>query len=238
MSPRIPSRVVPALVAVLGLAFLAVGAYLGAERRLGACAPPSGMPMVDEAFGFSLCLPGHWRDLRAGDPGWAFVYEGEETQFERDVAGGVLNHFAVPLDPPDADGAVHLAVYAGPTDPAFTIGQLAEDYAGQLRERGDTDATWSMVDLPVGEVAELTASTLNEISDVPQLDWLDAFIVVTPGSTYYLLFKSSLESRTTYERQFEQIAATFRLLPATGASSEPSRPPGMDDGGIQLQSIP
>jgi hypothetical protein len=219
---RIPRRVVPLLVAVVGIAFLAVGAYLGAARRGGACVMPAGMPLVDEAFAFSLCLPGHWRDLQAGDPGWALVYEGRATQFERDVAGGVLDHFAVPLDPPDPDGAVHLAIYVSPARTSATIGQIAEDYARQIRERGDTDAAWSLLTLPVGEVAELTASTLNDISDVPQLDWLNAFIVVTPDSIYYLLFKSSLESRATYERQFESITATFRLLPRPSPNPLPS----------------
>ena len=146
------------------------------------------------------------------------IYEGAETPFERDVANGVLDHFMVPLEPPDADSAVHLAIYVLPKPTGTTIGLITEDYARQLRERGDGDVAWSMTSLPIGEVAELTSSTLNDISDPPQLDWLDAFIVVTPDSAFYLLFKCSLESRATYERQFQQIAATFRLQPGPDAS--------------------
>ena len=53
------------------------------------------------------------------------------------------------------------------------------------------------------------------MSDVPTLDWLDGFVVRTPGSLIYVLFRCSIEYRGTYEGQFESIARTFTFLPSS-----------------------
>jgi hypothetical protein len=119
----------------------------------------------------------------------------------------------VPLEPRDADTAVNLAIYTHPNDEASAIAEVGDRYAQTIRDRGDTVISVSTVLLPIGESVELTATVPNDISDIPSLDALDAFVVVTPETRYYLLFRCSVEFRAGYEQQFKAIASTFTLLP-------------------------
>lgn len=185
----------------------------GGPAPSAACEPPEKTPIVDPARGFSLCLPGSWRDLRPGDPGWAVIYDEPDSQPEQDVAAGLLPHFAVPLEPRDADTAVNLAIYVHPNDGASSTAAVGESYAQVIRDRGDTVVSTSTIKLPVGEAFELSATVTNDISDIPFTDSLDAFVVVTPETLYYVLFRCSIESRAAYEGPFEAIASTFTLLP-------------------------
>jgi hypothetical protein len=77
----------------------------------------------------------------------------------------------------------------------------------------------STITLPVGEVAKLTGHIPNDISDVPRTDSFDAFVPGTPETVYYVVFRCDRESRATYEEQFQQIAATFTLLPSAASAT-------------------
>ncbi len=197
----------------LGLLFVVAVVGCGSPAPSAACEPPGNTPLVDAARGFSICLPGPWRDLRPGDAGWAVIYDEANSQPEQDVASGALPHFAVPLEPRDLDTTVNLAIYVQPNEGAESTKEVGDRYAQVVGDRGDTVIAVSMVMLPVGEVAELIATVANERSDVSLLVSLDAFVVVTPETRYYLLFRCSIESRAAYEGQFESIASTFTLLP-------------------------
>jgi hypothetical protein len=224
---RQPSRATVtwvALIAVVALiALVGFGALIVHDRFAGpapgtTCEPPSKTPIIDHEHGFTICLPGHWRELRAGDPGWAVIYDEPNSQPEQDVADGTITHFAVPLSPRDADTAVNLAIYVRPNESRASNTEIGEHYAQQIRDRGDTRVAYSLVTLPVGEVVEVTATVKNDISDVPSLDWLDGFVIPTPESLYYVLFRCSIEWGGTYDGQFEGIVRSFGLLPVPASS--------------------
>lgn len=71
----------------------------------GPCESPIFTPVVDDEHGFSICLPGHWRDLRAGDPAWVEIYDEQLSETEQRVESGNIARFAVPLHPRDPDTA-------------------------------------------------------------------------------------------------------------------------------------
>jgi hypothetical protein len=52
-----------------------------------------------------------------------------------------------------------------------------------------TDLALSTITLPVGEVAKLTGHIPNDISDVPGTDSFDAFVLGTPETAYYVVFR-------------------------------------------------
>ena len=202
-----------ALVALVGFGIFEVGDWLEGAAPGTTCEPPKRTPIVDQEYGFAICLPGHWRELREGDPGWAVIYDEPNTQPEQDVADGTITHFAVPLSPRDADTAVNVVIYVFANESPASNAEIGENYAQQIRDRGDTDVAFALITLPVGEVVELTATVTNDFADPPSLDWLDGFVIPTPEYLYYVLFRCSIEFRGTYDGQFESIVRSFALQP-------------------------
>jgi hypothetical protein len=185
----------------------------------GACEPPQRSPVVDEEHGFSICLPGNWRDLRPGDPAWVEIYGEAMGETEQRVASGAMARFVVPLQPRDADTAVNMAVYVRDNAQGQSTAAAGEAYLETARAADATDLAVAIIDLPVGEVAELTGTIPNDISDVPSIDWLNAFVIATPEQVFYVLFRCDSGSKAVYEDRFQGFAATFKLT--THASSSP-----------------
>jgi hypothetical protein len=197
---------------------LAVGGC-GGPSPDAACEPPQRTPVVDEEHGFSICLAGNWRDLRPGDPAWVEIYGEAMAETEQRVASGTMARFAVPLRPRDADTAANMAVYVRDNVQGQSTAEAGEGYLETARGADATDLAVALIDLPVGEVAELSGTIPNDISDVPSIDWLNAFVIATPEQVFYVLFRCDRGSKAVYEDRFQGFAATFKLT--TGASSSP-----------------
>ena len=166
----------------------------------GSCEPPGWTPVVDEAHGYSICLPGHWRDLRAGDPGFVEIYDEPNSVTEVRVASGNITRFAVPLVPRDADLVVNLTVYVTDNHAARTSAEAGAAYVEAARGDGATELVLSAVTLPVGEATEMTGLAPNDMTEVETTDWVDAFVIATPDAIYYLLF-SAIASRSAPTRR-------------------------------------
>lgn len=206
-------------VAASALAVVAAACTDPTPSGSGACVAPESTPIVDEVNGFSICLPGHWRELLPGDPGWVEIYDEPNGAVEQEVAIGQITHFAVPLRPRDVDLVVNLTIYVRPNDTSRSTADAGAAYLEVARRGGGTELAVSMVDLPAGEAAEVTGFYPNDVSDIPSTDWIDAFVITTADLSYYVLFSCDRESKGTYEDAFQRYASTFTLLP------RPSRSP-------------
>ena len=207
----------PALV--LSLAVVAAACTGPTQSLPGACAAPQSTPIVDEVNGFSICLPGHWRELLPGDPAWVEIYGESNGEVEQEVASGDITHFAVPLRPRDVDLVVNLTIYVRPNVPPRSTADVGAAYLEVARQGGGSELAVSMVDLPVGEAAEVTGFYPNDISEIPSTDWIDAFVFATPDLSYYVLFSCDRDSKGTYEEAFQRHASTFTLLPRPSPSA-------------------
>ena len=206
-------RLLARLCVILATLAVASGCGSALPSPGGACESPTFTPVVDEEHGFSICLPGHWRDLRAGDPAWVEIYGEELSETEQRVESGTITRFAVPLRPRDADTAVNLTIYARGNANGVSSAEAGDAYMDVGREADATGMELGMVGLPVGDVAEVTGTIPNTISDVPSVDFFDAFVVAVPDASFYLVFRCTLTSRGAFEEQFQQLASTFKLVP-------------------------
>src|SRR5687768_13605386 len=118
------------------LATLAIASGCGSPLPSpgGPCESPTFTPVVDAEHGFSMCLPGHWRDLRAGDPAWVEIYDEQRSEIEQRVESGNITRFAAPLRPRDSDTAVHLAIYARGNANGMSSAEAGEAYMDVARD--------------------------------------------------------------------------------------------------------
>jgi hypothetical protein len=186
------------------------------------CQEPMGTLVVDEQYGFSICLPQNWRDMRAGDPAWVELYDEPNSEVEQNVANGSLVRFVVPLRPLDADRVVNLAAYTEEHALDWSVDEYAADYLRQLGETGAAGLVSEVVDLPAGRAVELTGTAPNNQSDPPGTDFVDAFVIATPETVFYLVFSSDRSSRSTYEDRFQEYASTFALLAGGAQETMPA----------------
>jgi hypothetical protein len=204
------------IVRLLGFALVSVAlaacGLVTSEPLTQACATPDeGYALVDEARGFELCLPPNWRDLAPGDVGWVTVYGGTDLTVEKQVRDGTIQHFAVPLEPRDADFAVNLAVYVRDVDSAMTLDDIATRYAGTL-ERADIKVTDRQnVDLPSGPAVRITGvrppSTISKT-----VDRTVAYVIIHGNRTVHLLYVSRDTTGDQYEPVFDASIRSLRFM--------------------------
>jgi hypothetical protein len=174
--------------------------------------PDEGYALTDEDRGFELCLPPNWRELEPGDPGWVTVYGGHDLTVEEMVRGGIIQHFALPLEPRDADTAVNLAVYVRTADPGVTLDDVATSYEGTLNGANITVTDRQSVLLPAGQAVRIeTVRPPSEISNT--VDRAVAYVLVHGDRTFHLLYVSTEERGDQYESVFD---ASIRSLRFTG----------------------
>ena len=210
---------------VVGLVLIATVASLALRSPASGCTPDLPQRLTDEDAGLSLCLPAHWREIMADDEdAWEAIYEGEESDAERWIKDGSMQHFAVPFSPPDDDGQVHLAIYIRDVTPFTTLEVAQFEYRSLL---ADDEAILGT------EVVELTTATAALIvSERPRpsdgdvvVDRYLNWIFVEGGQTYYVLMASSDIHADQYRDLFEAMAETVRLREATTPTTPTSPSP-------------
>lgn len=170
------------------------------------CAAPTGT-LLQDPVGLSICLPGNWRDLRPGDDGWVTIFGKHDLQTERDVANGVIDHFALPLAPRDKDTAVNLAIYLRSRhNDTRDLAAAAAASLDAARTHGGTDIETSNEQFPAGPAVEISA-TMPRTGETRE-DWLDEFVLASPTEWFYFDFRCILASRPTYEPAFQDIVST------------------------------
>lgn len=176
-----------------------------------------GTPLVDQASGISLCLPANWRRLAPGDASWVSIYGAQDSQTERDVAAGIIQDFALPLEPRDDDRLVNLAVYVRPIAGDMTLAALGDAYRATLEGVGAHDIVRSDVALPAGPAVRLAGLRPHTLGGSGFDDALDVYILSDGHRAYHVVFVSSAEARGYYAPIFLGVAASLRYL-APGAS--------------------
>jgi hypothetical protein len=206
---------------------LAVGSIAiacgGPSEAVLACATASeGFHLADNDNAVELCLPPNWRDMAAGDPAWAVVYDQPNTRVERDVADGTIQHFAVPLQPRDEDAAVNLAIYVRDLPAGTTTAVLGDQYEATLAdvpnigtiERAD-------VTLPSGPAVRITATRAHPDQPDRTLEHLVSFSQAHGDRAYTFVFVSSDNTSEQYTPVFDAVARSVRYLEAGGTDPPP-----------------
>lgn len=190
MLPRRTALVVAHVLAVA----IAVGAcgIFSNDPPAQACATASeGTAITDPANGFALCLPSNWRDLAPGDPGWVAVYGEADQSVEQDVAGGTIQHFAVPLEPREADEAVNLAVYVRALPAGTTVQMLGDQYEATLTKLEMGVLLREDVQIPAGSAVRITAGRHRGPAAGTYVDRLVAYTLAHGDRSYHFVFASN-----------------------------------------------
>jgi hypothetical protein len=181
-----------------------------------ACSTASeGTAITDPANGFALCLPPNWRDLAPGDPGWVAVYGEPDQTVEQDVAGGIIQHFAVPFEPREADEAVNLAVYVRALPAGTTVQMLGDQYEATLTKLEMGVLAREDVTIPAGPAVRITAGRHRGPVAGTYVDRLVAYTLAHGSRSYHFVFASNDQTGDDYAPVFESIARSIRFPAAT-----------------------
>lgn len=213
------------VVLVVGVVLLASVASAALRAPAPGCPADLGQRLTDEDEGLSLCMPTHWREIKADDEvAWREIYGDEVSQAERWIKDGTMQHFAVPFSPPDDDSLVHLAIYIVDLSPLVTLESAQTTYAGQIEGEGET-----ILDTDVVELGAVTAALI--VSDRPRtsegqavVDHFLSWIFVEGGRGYYVLLGSSDTHAGEYRELFEAMAGTVRVGSAASPTASTSPP--------------
>jgi hypothetical protein len=213
-------------VLVVGVVLLAAVASAALRAPAPGCPADLGQRLTDEGEGLSLCMPTHWREIKADDEvAWREIYGDEVSQAERWIKDGTMQHFAVPFSPPDDDSLVHLAIYILELSPLVTLESAQTSYAEQIEAEGET-----ILDRDVVKFHAVTAALI--VSDRPRtsegqavVDHYLSWIFVEGGRGYYVLLGSSDTHAGEYRELFEAMAGTVRVGSAASPTASTSPPP-------------
>jgi hypothetical protein len=210
MRSRPVAAVGPLGVALIAIIFGACGLMTN-DPPIQACATPDeGYALADEDRGFELCLPPNWRDLAPGDPGWVTVYGGRDLTVEGQVRDGIIQHFAVPLEPRDADLAANVAVYVRDVDPTVTLDDVATRYAGTMDRANINVTDRQSVTLPAGPAVRIEGvRPPSEISTT--VDRMVAYVLVHGNRTFHVLYVSMETTGDHYEPMFDASIRSLRF---------------------------
>ena len=190
--------------------------FLSNDPPTQACSTASeGTAIADQVNGFALCLPPNWRDLAPGDPGWVAVYGKPDQSVEQDVAGGIIQHFAVPLEPREADEAVNLAVYVRALPAGTTVQMLGDQYEATLTKLEMGVLLREEIQIPAGSAVRITAGRHRGPAAGTYVDRLVAYTLAHGDRSYHFVFASNDQTGDDYAPVFESIARSIRFLDAT-----------------------
>ncbi|MCI0582319.1 MAG: hypothetical protein L0227_05380 [Chloroflexi bacterium] len=194
---------------------VAVAAYAWNGDPGGAAGDcPTSLPrtLVDDERGMSLCLPENWREILADDAAaWLELYDGRESDAERWVRDGSMDHFAVPLEPRDADLLVNLAVYSEPVSAETSLAELRDAYISVLVSVGSEVEVSSFVTLEAGPAVLIEGEKVRSSGGTLVVDRFLDWIVVHGDTAYYVLFASDRTFAGDYRSTFEAIANSVRF---------------------------
>ena len=209
------TALVPAFVVTIGVVVAGCG-FLSNDPPVQACSTASeGTAITDQVNGFAICLPSNWRDLAPGDPGWVAVYGESDQSVEQDVAGGIIQHFAVPLEPREADEAVNLAVYVRTLPAGTTVQMLGDQYEATLTKLEMGVLVREEIKIPAGAAVRITAGRQRGPVAGKYVDRLVAYTLVHGDRSYHFVFASNDQTGDDYAPVFESIARSIHFLDAT-----------------------
>jgi hypothetical protein len=188
-------------------------AVQAARESTDACVADSGQPLLDLHDGFWLCMPGSWRDLRPGNPSWVEVFGTADSDVEQQVASGSIDHFAMPLEPRDADPTVNLTIYVTPVPVGADVVTVSRVYMDSAAQQGAHDETWTRVPLASGASVEVTGIR-DHTAGAEATDWFDAYVIVKGSTAYHFVFISLDQSRDTFTPIFREIAESIGFPPS------------------------
>jgi hypothetical protein len=211
---------------VVGVVLLAAIASAALRAPAPGCTADLPRRLADEREGLSLCMPAHWREIKADDEAaWREIFEDEASDAERWIKDGTMQHFAVPFSPPDDDSLVHLAIYILDVSPRVTLESAQTSYVDQIEAEGET-----VLDTDVVTFDAVTAALI--VSDHPRtsegqavVDHYLNWIFVAGGRGYYVILASSDTHAGEYRELFEEMAGTVRVGSATSPTASTSPPP-------------
>ena len=213
MLPRRTALVIAVAVAVaIGVVISGCGILSNDPPAQGCATASEGTAITDPANGFALCLPPNWRDLAPGDPGWVTLYGESDGSVEQDVAGGIIQHFAVPLEPRDADVAVNLAVYVRVLPAGTTVQMLGEQYEATLTKLEMGVLLREEIQIPAGSAVRITAGRHRGPVAGTYVDRLVAYTLAHGNRSYHFVFASNDQTGDDYAPVFESIARSIRFL--------------------------
>jgi hypothetical protein len=209
------TALVVAFAVAIGVVVAACG-ILSNDPPTQACSTASeGTAISDPANGFALCLPSNWRDLAPGDPGWVTVYGEPDQSVEQDVASGIIQHFAVPLEPREADEAVNVAVYVRALPAGTTVQMLGDQYEATLTKLEMGVLLREEIQIPAGSAVRITAGRHRGPAAGTYVDRLVAYTLAHGDRSYHFVFASNDQTGDDYAPVFESIAHSIRFLDAT-----------------------
>lgn len=201
-----------ALVVAFGVVVSACG-ILSNDPPAQACSTASeGTAITDKVYGFALCLPSNWRDLAPGDEGWVVIHGKHDLSTEQNVAGGTIQHFAVPLEPREADRAVNLAVYVRYVPADTTVQMLGDQYEATLTKLDMALLVREDIQIPAGSAVRITAGRQGGPVAGRKVDRLVAYTLAHGDRSYHFVFASSDLTGDDYAPVFESIARSIRFL--------------------------
>lgn len=178
-----------------------------------ACSTASeGTAITDSTNGLALCLPSNWRDLAPGDEGWVVVHGKHDLSTEQDVASGTIQHFAVPLEPREADVAVNLAVYVRDLPAGTTVQMLGDEYEATLTKLEMAVLPREEIQILAGSAVRITAGRHRGPVAGTYVDRLVAYTLAHGGRSYHFVFASSDGTGDYYAPVFESVARSIRFL--------------------------
>jgi hypothetical protein len=214
------------VVLVVGVVFLAAVASTALRAPAPGC--PADLPrrLADEPEGLSLCMPAHWREVKADDEAvWREIYGDELSNAERWIKDGTMQHFAVPFAPPDDDGLVHLAIYISDLSPLMTLENAQTTYAGQIDGEGETILDTDVVEFETATAALIVSERARTSEGQAVVDHFLNWIFVEDGRGYYVLLASSDTQAGEYRELFLAMAGTVRVGSAASPTPSISPPP-------------
>lgn len=193
------------------LAGLVAALVVGACGPSASPGPPEGWIRLEDApERLSIDVPGHWRSLEPGDPGWRIVYGDRVSSSEEAVTRGSMAIFAVPLEPRDDDVLVLLAIYRQQLTEPATPSELADAYIDEAQRIGDYQFVGrAACELPAGSCEWIVLDRNDAGIPVRLFFWY----FVAGERAFLVNFNSQLGNVDHYLPVFEQSVATFRILP-------------------------
>jgi hypothetical protein len=173
---------------------------------------PQDLPsaLVDERLGYRLCMPRSWRDLQLNDPAWDEVLGGKFLEMQRAVAGGRIDHFAVPLNPATDDVEAGLVIHNQEVEASETLEDVRDRFVDSHVEIGGELVSSEIVEVG-GIRAARVVFDLSNVDAAARDGQLIAFILKIEGSAVYFEFTSDIALADVYGPIFDAMAGTIEV---------------------------
>jgi hypothetical protein len=179
---------------------------------------PGDLPsaLVDERLGYRTCMPRAWRDLQPNDPAWDEVLGGKFLEMQRAVGGGLIDHFAVPLDPAADDVDAILVIHSQEVEASETLEVVRDRFVDSHVEIGGELLSSEIVEVGGTRAARVVFDDSN-VDAATRDGQLIAFILKIESSAVYFEFTSDIALADEYGPIFDAMAETIEVENAAPA---------------------